>query len=638
MFSDFSGRKTIMRFNAISVKFFIYILIAFIFLFLAFTMYEYINLRKTQTAQLNAEIQRVVALIPVLIESPLYNYNTDEINTILSSFLGTPEIISLSVMDEFEKPLSAREKNITEISEKTIRSLSGFAEADLAAFFVSTTKGVYSFVPAISVETLPEYLRPLWNSTLLQDPERKKGLVVEKKADIIRSDKKIGSVSMSFSEYPAMREIKRSFQTTIIKNFLIAAAILLFNSFLLTLIVTNPLKKITGAFRDVAEGEGDLTREINIRSNFELEQLATYFNRFIAKLLGIVLKLKEISNKGSELGIELSANTEEVSATVNEISATVTSLKQKTEHLNSQSNKADESNNRLKEIMEKTLVQINNQTDHVDQSSSVIEEMIASIQSISKIAEEKKGTSDHLALIAGKGVEDMNRMKDSIGRIATTAENITEMITVINNVSEKTNLLAMNAAIEAAHAGDYGKGFSVVADEIRKLAETTTEQVREISSTLSNIIGNINGATDISTTTAETIGSIITDIRDVTQSITEMQIGIKEISTGTEQITKSIKELNKTTMQVKDSSQNVDTQFNTIKDVIGNITQLVSENLTGMSEIDQAVSDISKAMVSLSQLGQVNSKNLMMLNSEIGRFKTEGGNVPSDQSGIVPVG
>ena len=128
----------------------------------------------------------------------------------------------------------------------------------------------------------------------------------------------------------------------------------------------------------------------------------------------------------------------------------------------------------------------------------------------------------------------------SIKDINANADMIQELIQVINNVADQTNILAMNAAIEAAHAGEAGKGFAVVADEIRKLAETTGENARNISSNLNEIIANIKGTASLTEETGRSITEMTGGIEDVADSMKEMTGGLKEITTGTAEVTEAL--------------------------------------------------------------------------------------------------
>lgn len=301
----------------------------------------------------------------------------------------------------------------------------------------------------------------------------------------------------------------------------------------------------------------------------------------------------------------------------------MTSMNERTDFLQNEITSSSDQMTHINQFIERVVRMIEDQAAAVNESSASIEQMIANVSNIEKSTENKLSVIHELETHAIQLEKDMVLNVQDMEATFDSTVVISEMISVINKVASQTNLLAMNAAIEAAHAGEFGKGFSVVADEIRTLAEQTASNAKNISSSLGEIVGKIDKTTKQTQNSSITITRVIGGITDVTDGMNETMSGLKEIAIGNQQITESLSELNRMTQEIKSSGTEMQKDSHSIENSFSKITGKMNENKQGINEISQGVKEISNSMLTLSNLSNQNAKNIETLELELSKFTTE---------------
>jgi len=229
----------------------------------------------------------------------------------------------------------------------------------------------------------------------------------------------------------------------------------------------------------------------------------------------------------------------------------------------------------VEEFMKGTEVQAKS----IEESSAVIDQLVASIRNVSSISSSRKLEIDSLIQEASDGILQLNKTVEGVRDILGHLSGIQDMNTLIESVSSNTNLLAMNAAIEAAHAGQAGRGFAVVADEIRKLAETSSRHVKGISENLKNITRQVKDTAEISERTGENLKTMTTRFRDVAGSFVELIATMEEMSVGSKVIGDSLAALNQNFQDVRGFCSRMGEISVELRELISSIHGISEENL-----------------------------------------------------------
>ncbi|MDR2632219.1 MAG: methyl-accepting chemotaxis protein [Treponema sp.] len=402
--------------------------------------------------------------------------------------------------------------------------------------------------------------------------------------------------------------------------FLVIMSVLIIIS---TRSITRPIVAITATLKDIAEGEGDLTRTIELQSRDEIGDMARYFNATLEKTKNLVLTIKKQSALLSRIGIDLASNMGETAAAINEIAANIRSIKDRIAH---QSASVSQSNS----VMEQITVHINTLSEYVlrqgecvSRSSSAIEQMIANIRSVTQTLIKNGDSVKELLTASEVGRTGLEDVVEDIQKIAREGDGLMEINEVIQNIARQTNLLSMNAAIEAAHAGDVGRGFAVVAEEIRKLSESSDEQSKTIAEVLNKIkesIDTITASTGSVLHKFETIDAGVRIVSDQTQNI---RSAMEEQSAGSKQILEAMGLLSEVTELVKDTSAGMLEGSRQVMVESRNLGQATEEISSGINEMASGADQINEAVSKVNTLSNDNKENIEVLASEVGKFKVD---------------
>ena len=410
---------------------------------------------------------------------------------------------------------------------------------------------------------------------------------------------------------------------TLIRSMIVIGLLMFVVYFTLAILFARHLKRFFKRLETVLGkiALGDLTDRVEVKRNDEIGSLMTHLNTAIGHSNAMICVLRDEADKMRAIGSDLSGNMEETAASIRQIGANVMSVKEKSLVQAAAVTETVSAVEQINGNLNRLVSSIDLQAEHIKQSSVLITH---TAESTARINDTLMQNNDLIKEVYGKtkvGKDGAKTANEVVKQIAERSESLLEASEIIQNIANQTNLLAMNAAIEAAHAGESGKGFAVVADEIRKLAEQSNTQGKQIGAVIqesTEIIGRLIEAGMQAEKTFIDVYESVHMISDKEDSIIET---IAEQSADSRRVRDAITQINNVTDEVKAGAAEMLVGGRQIGSEMQKLSDITRETTDSMNEIASGAEQISNAVEEVNEITQKNKTSIDNLALEVAKFK-----------------
>lgn len=382
------------------------------------------------------------------------------------------------------------------------------------------------------------------------------------------------------------------------------------------------VKEMSRRLGDLSEHEGDLTRDLDISSKDCVGHLASNFNRFQEKLRTMIAHLGELAERTRAVGFDLAANSTETSSASEQISAHMNMIREQTDLLIEEAENVDTARRRINDSAHLVSDNIDRQSEALTVLSALVEQTLDGIKSIAEHTERNTGAILTFLGQSDRSISQLASMAAKIAVIEGSVAQIGDLSRAIGETAERIGVLGINASIEAARAGAVGKGFGVVANEVRSLALAAQGNSERINQWLASVTADVSEGASLSSAAEKDLGSLLSSMRGNASEIRSVTERLSVFAGQADSMLKAHNDLVKVTIDVTESMVEMRDNTDVIETSMNVLLDTADKNKHAIDEITLGIAEIAVDVSELNRVSSVNAENIAALAEITGRFRT----------------